>query len=175
MKNKKPAEVIKWIFVHLPELVAGAALLFAIGLTVINAFTRYFLKFTFNGSDEMNILAFAWMVFPGCAAAYREKMHYGVDLIVNALPKKANAVVKIVAELMSLVVLAIMTYLSVVLFRNVGTKIMTATRISYKYFDAAMVVGFGLMSVYSLKALIEDIRMLPAALREKKEEKEVAE
>lgn len=175
MKGKKPAEIIKWIIVHLPELVAGAALVFAIGLTVINAFARYFLKFTFKGSDEMNILAFAWMVFPGCAAAYREKMHYGVDLLVNSLPKKANAVVKVVAELMSLVVLVIMTYLSIVLFQNVGTKIMTATRISYKYFDAAMVVGFGLMSFYSLLALIEDIRALPAALSEKKEKKEAAE
>lgn len=169
MKNKSPKEILKWIIINFPELIAGTALVFAVGLTVINAFSRYFLKFTFKGSDEYNILAFAWMVFPSCAAAYRRKMHYGVDLVVNSLPGKAKAIVKIVAELMSLVVLVIMTYLSVVLFQNVGTKIMTATRISYKYFDAAMVFGFGLMSIYSLMALIEDIRALPAALRKKKE------
>ena len=71
-------------------------------------------------------------------------------------------------------VLAIMFYLSLVLFNNVGTKILTATRISYKYFDAAMVFGFGLMAFYSFLALIEDIRALPAVLREKKEKKEEA-
>ncbi len=172
MKDKKPIDILKWIVIHLPELIAGGALLFSVSITVINAFTRYFLKFTIQGSDEWNILAFGWMVFLGCAAAYRQKMHYGVDLIVNSLPQKGQAVVKIIAEAMSLVVLVIMTYLSVVLTQNVGSKIMTATRISYKYFDAAMVVGFGLMSFYSLIALIEDIRALPAALRKKKEDAE---
>lgn len=174
MKNKKPLDILKWVIVHLPELIAGAALVFAVSLTVVNAFTRYFLNFTFKGSDELNILAFAWMVFPGCAAAYRAKQHYGIDLVVNSLPQKLQAIVKIIAELMSLVVLVIMCYLSVVLFQNVGTKILTATRISYKYFDAAMVVGFGLMAFYSLLALIEDIRALPAALRKNTEKKEEA-
>ena len=69
MRNKTPAEIGKWIIVHLPELIAGAALVLAVSLTVINAFTRYFLSFTIKGSDEINILAFAWMVFPGCACA----------------------------------------------------------------------------------------------------------
>ena len=174
MKNKSPAEIGKWIIVHLPELIAGAALVLAVSLTVINAFTRYFLSFTIKGSDEINIMAFAWMVFPGCACAYREKLHYGIDMVVNSLPNKPKAFVKIIAELLSLVVLAIMFYLSLVLFNNVGTKILTATRISYKYFDAAMVFGFGLMAFYSFLALIEDIRALPAVLREKKEKKEEA-
>lgn len=172
MKNKSPAEIGKWIIVHLPELIAGAALVFAVTLTVINAFTRYFLSFTIKGSDELNIIAFGWMVFLGCASAYRQKLHYGIDLVVNSLPKKAQAFTKIIAELMSFAILAIMCYLSTILFQKVGTKILTATRISYKYFDAAMVVGFGLMAFYSLLALIEDIRALPAALRGKNEKKE---
>lgn len=174
MKNKTPAKIVKWILVHLPELIAGAALVFAVSLTVINAFTRYFLSFTIKGSDELNIIAFGWMVFLGCASAYRQKLHYGIDLVVNSLPKEAQALVKVIAELMSFVILVIMCYLSVVLFQKVGTKILTATRISYKYFDAAMVAGFGLMAFYSLQALIEDIRALPAALREKKDKKEDA-
>lgn len=174
LEKKSPAQIAKWVLVHLPELIAGAALVVAVSLTVVNAFTRYFLSFTIKGSDEINILAFAWMVFPGCACAYREKMHYGIDLVVNSLPKKMQAVVKIIAELLSLVCLAVMFYLSLVLFQKVGTKILTATRISYKYFDAAMVFGFGLMTFYSLKALIEDIIALPAVLREKKEKKEEA-
>ncbi len=172
--KKTPAQIVKWILVHLPELIAGAALVFAGTLTVINAFTRYFLSFTIKGSDEINILAFAWMVFPGCACAYREKQHYGIDLVVNSLPPKAKAIAEIIAELLSLVCLGIMFYLSIVLFNKVGTKILTATRISYKYFDAAMVVGFGLMTFYSLKALIEDIIALPKILRAKKAEKEEA-
>ena len=32
MKNKTPAEIGKWIIVHLPELIAGAALVLAVSL-----------------------------------------------------------------------------------------------------------------------------------------------
>lgn len=176
MEKKTPAQILKWILVHFPELIAGAALVFAVTLTVINAFTRYFLSFTIKGSDELNILAFGWMVFLGCASAYRQKLHYGIDLLVNSLPSKGQAVMRVVAELFSFVILVIMCYLSVILFNKVGTKILTATRISYKYFDAAMVVGFGLMAFYSLLALIEDIRNFPKAWRgERKKEKEEVE
>ena len=170
MKNRKPLEVAKWIFLRLPEIIAGIALVFAISLTTVNAFTRYFLHFTIKGSDEFCIIAFAWMVFPGCAAAYRRKMHYGIDMLVNALPKKVQVFVNLFAQFLVTVLTAVLTYLSWVLCANVGSKIMTATRISYTVFDSAMVVGFGLMTVYSLIFLVQDIRVLPAKLRENKEE-----
>ena len=170
MKNSKPLDMAKWVFLRLPEIVAGIALVFAISLTTVNAFTRYFLHFTIKGYDEYCIMAFAWMVFPGCAAAYRRKMHYGIDMLVNAMPKKVQIFVNLFAQFMVTVLTVVLTYLSWVLCQNVGSKIMTATRISYVYFDFAMVVGFGLMAIYSLIFLIQDIRALPAKLREKKEE-----
>ena len=170
MNTKKPLEMVKWTVLRLPEIIAGIALIFAISLTTVNAFTRYFLHYTINGSDEYCIMAFAWMVFPGCAAAYRRKMHYGIDMLVNAMPKKVQIFVNLFAQFMVTVLTVVLTYLSWVLCQNVGSKIMTATRISYIYFDFAMVVGFGLMAIYSLIFLIQDIRALPAKLREKKEE-----
>ena len=170
MNTKKPLEMAKWTVLRLPEIIAGIALIFAISLTTVNAFTRYFLHFTINGSDEYCIIAFAWMVFPGCAAAYRRKMHYGVDMLVNALPKRVRLFVNLFAQFMVVALTVILTYMSWVLCQNVGSKIMTATRISYVYFDAAMLVGFALMALFALNFLIQDIIALPARLRELKEE-----
>lgn len=170
MAEKKTRDAAKWIIVRFPELIAGVALIFAISLTTVNALTRYLLHFTINGSDEYCIIAFAWMVFPGCAAAYRRKMHYGIDMLVNLLPARARVIVNLIAQAVVFVLVAVLTYLSWVLCANVGAKIMTATRISYVVFDSAMVVGFGLMTVYSLIFLIQDIRALPENLRKHKEE-----
>lgn len=170
MNKKSPAEMAKWVFLRLPELIAGAALVFALTLTTINAFTRYFLHFTIQGSDEYCIIAFAWMVFPGCAAAYRRKMHYGIDMLVNALPKRLQVLVNLVAQIAVTALMFVLTYLSWILCQNVGAKIMTATRISYVVFDSAMLVGFALMAVYSLIFLIQDICALPERLRKQKED-----
>lgn len=66
--SPKKNSTAKWIVIHIPELIASVALVFAITLTVINVFTRYCLHFTIKGSDEYVCIAFAWMVFPGTAA-----------------------------------------------------------------------------------------------------------
>lgn len=142
------------------------ALVFAITLTVINVFTRYCLHFTIKGSDEYVCIAFAWMVFPGTAAAYRRHMHYGVDLLVNAFPHKVRCIVDVVVQLIITVIMAICTYLTWILIQNVGSKIMTATRISYRVLDSGMLVGFVLMTIYAVVFLVQAVRCLPAKLKE---------
>ena len=39
--SPKKNSTAKWIVIHIPELIASVALVFAITLTVINVFTRY--------------------------------------------------------------------------------------------------------------------------------------
>ncbi len=168
-----PKEIAKWVIVNLPELIAGGALIFAITLTMINAFTRYLLHYTINGSDEFVCIAFAWIVFPGTAAAYRRKMHYGVDLLVSKLPARLQTCIQLLTQAIILVIMCTLTYLSLELYRNVGTKIMTATRISYRVLDSGMLFGFALMSLYSLIFLVQDIRNLPTALRTHRKEASV--
>lgn len=167
LKQTSPKAVLKWIALRVPELIASGALIFAITLTAVNAFTRYCLHYTINGSDELICIAFSWLVFPGAAAAFRRRMHYGVDLLVNLFPRRVQAVAGVVTQLLIAVVLWVLTYLSYVLWLNVGTKIMTATRISYQVLDAGMLVGFALMAVYAVVFLIRDLRALPRKLQQR--------
>ena len=141
--SPKKNSTAKWIVIHIPELIASVALVFAITLTVINVFTRYCLHFTIKGSDEYVCIAFAWMVFPGTAAAYRRHMHYGVDLLVNAFPHKVRCIVDVVVQLIITVIMAICTYLTWILIQNVGSKIMTATRISYRVLSGSILATGG--------------------------------
>lgn len=169
MSKKLPKFSWKWVLVHLPEIIAGAAVTFSITLTTINAITRYALSYTVNGSDEYNCIAFGWLTFLGAAAAFRRKMHYGIDLVVNAFPAKLRTIAELVAKILIAVIMCTLTYLSVILCMNVRGKIFTATGISYLALDAAVLLGFGLMALYSLWQLFETIRDLPKAFSSSKE------
>lgn len=147
-------------FVLLPELIAGVALVVAIAVTGTNAFTRYLVGFTYAGTDEIVCMAFAWTVFPGAAAAFRRGMHYGIDLFVGLLPSRARGIADLFTRLAVTAIVAYVAWLSWILTRSAGSKVMTATRIPYTYFDAAMLLGFLLMAVYSAWFLIRDARAL---------------
>lgn len=170
LKKNRTTSAIKWIAVRFPELIAAVSLTVAITITVVNAFTRYLLKYTFAGSDEIVCIAFAWMVFPGAAAAFRRKMHYGIDLLVNALPVKLQTGINLLVKIAITVILACVTWLSILLVGNVGSKIMTATRISYRVLDSSLIVGFGLMTIYSTIFLVQELKEFPAKMKEKRGE-----
>lgn len=53
----------------------------------------------------MSRFLFVWMVFLGAIAALRENMHLGVDIVINALPRKAKKVVFMISNLLVLYVL----------------------------------------------------------------------
>jgi len=156
----KAKNVLKWLAIHFPELIAGVALIVAIFMAGATAFSRYVFRYTYGGNDEITCIAFAWVTFLGTAAAYRCKMHYGVDLVVNSLPKRIQPVVNIITQLIVLIIMVILTGLSVKLTAAVGDKMWTYTRISYVVSDMALVLGFGLMTIYSAIFLVQDIKKL---------------
>ena len=143
--NKK----LKFVIVNFPELIAGIALFSAILITTINGVGRYVFSHTFVWTDEIVALCFAYTVFFGSAAACRRGMHYGLELVSTALPQKGKKYLNAAIALISLVLIATLAYLAWVLISHVGTKIMTATRISYRWFDLGMALGLSLMVVYA--------------------------
>jgi TRAP-type C4-dicarboxylate transport system permease small subunit len=146
-----------WILHHLPELIAGLALTSAITITVVNATCRYALGFTYAGSDELVVLGFGWTIFPGCAAAFRLKMHMGIDALVNFFPANFRRILDFCIKIVILILNAYLTYLGFYLATHAWDKIMSATQIPYFYLDMALVAGFAFMTWYSLCFVYEDI------------------
>ena len=146
MKTKPFSLIINQI----PELIAGIALTIAVAITCTNGLCRYILGFTIPGSDEIVILGFGWAVFLGAAAAYRRKMHMGIDVLVNILPKKNRIKLEFCINVFIVVINAYITYLGFYLAINAWQKIMPATRIPYFFLDMAFVIGFAFMTLYSI-------------------------
>lgn len=163
MKIKK---ALKWILANPMELIAAAALVFSISISVVNGLTRYFIKYTWNPGTDVNTICFAYIVFCGSAAAYRRKMHYGIDVFVNLLPERIRRIVDVVTHLVILAALVLATYLSVSLAMNVGGKIMPNTKISYFWYDLSAVLGFAYMAIYEAQHIVQMLKTLKTTKKE---------
>lgn len=141
-----------------PEAVAGVTLSAAIFITTMNGIGRYFFNHTFVWTDEIVAICFAWTVFFRSAAACRLGMHYGLELLAGVLSPKGKKVLNIVVSLLSLVLIGCLAWLAWVLTSHVGTKIMTATRLSYRWLDLGMALGLSLMVIYSAGNFVRTIR-----------------
>ena len=97
----------------------------------------------------------------------RRKMHYGLEVIINRFGPRSKPYYIAFVQLLAMALFGYLTYRSVILYIKSGSKILATTRISYKWVDAGAIVGFALMTVYSLEFLIEDIKKLKANKEEK--------
>lgn len=153
----KKEKLLKYIG-DIPLGIAMAGLIFAVSMTCVNVFTRYFLDFTYAGTSEMISIAFTWLIFSGTAYAYKQGKHYGIDLLVDALPHMAQKVIKILIDILMMVVFVYCVQLSVTYTCNVADSPMPALRISYAWYYSSAIYGFAMMLYYAAKDLIQDIR-----------------
>ena len=140
------------------ELYIGAAFLTVTTLLVLfNVFTRYFLKFTFNWTEEVAVGAFVWVIFLGFANAYKTKGLIGVEVLTNLVKEKYQPVVLMITSFLVTILSGTMFYLSYLYFKS-STKITAALEVSYKYIYIAIVFAFALITIYSIYFLVQSIR-----------------
>lgn len=77
--------LIRLVLVVLAGTMAGAVLL--------QVFTRYFLSFSLNWSEELARLCFVCMIFLGTACLARAEEHLAVTTAVDLLPPRMRALV----------------------------------------------------------------------------------
>jgi len=162
MKNR-----LLWLFNNISYIIAGAAGIIALLLTTVNVIARYVFSNSLAGVEEVVTICFCYMVFVGAAGAYKARMHYGVDLLVNLLPEKGKKILLFFSQVLIIAGLICLTWLS---WKYAVTSIKRTTsylRISYFWIDLSLVIGFGLMAIYS----ILDLFKVPYDI-EKKEESE---
>lgn len=167
---KKDTNVLKWLAVHFPELIAGVALAIAVFTASFTALSRYLLRYTYGGADEIQCICFSWAVFLGAAAVYRNKGHFGIDMVVTFFSKKGQAVIKTIVQALTLAIMIALAFLSWKLMISVGGKIWPFLGVSYFISDLPLVIGFALMSIYSAIFLVQDVKALLHPQRESTKE-----
>ena len=140
------------------ELYLGSVFLSVTTVIVImNVFTRYFLNFTFLWAEEIAVGCFVWTIFLGTTAAYRKNSLIGVEVLVEFLPEKARDIVELITNLGLLMLLGTMAYFSYTYVAG-SSKITAALEISYGYINAALVLSFALMTLYTLYYIVRSFK-----------------
>ncbi len=149
---------MKKILKNLDAYFAG--FMFAITLTVVvvNVFTRYFANYIIPWGEEVATTCFVYTTFVGAAWCLRTHQHVGVDLLVDKLPAGARKIVHILTDLIILVTNGYITWLSYQFVVSSSVKTMPILKISSVWLNSALILGFGLMTIYSLMNLIRTIR-----------------
>ncbi|GGC83859.1 ABC transporter permease [Thalassobacillus devorans] len=78
------------------------AIAFSLAAMSLLVFGNVVLRYLFNSgitwSEEMSRYFFVWLVFLGAIAALKDRMHLGVDIVVNLLPEKVKKVVFVLSN-----------------------------------------------------------------------------
>ena len=149
---------MKKILKNLDAYFAGFMFAITLVVVVVNVFTRYFANYIIPWGEEVATTCFVYTTFVGAAWCLRTHQHVGVDLLVDKLPAGARKVVHILTDLIILVTNGYITWLSYQFVSSSSVKTMPILKISSVWLNSALILGFGLMTIYSLMNLIRTIR-----------------
>lgn len=132
-----------------------------LSVTVLVVIANVGLRYLFHGglfwAEEVATTSFIWSVFIGSAAAYRYKMHIGIDVITRLGPVRLRACIAVVIDCLMLVINGYIVYLSILFIKANSLKRTPVLDVPALYVNLALSVGFALMTFYSLRFLYGDI------------------
>lgn len=154
------SKLLKKLYNNFEEIVGTLFLVATVVLVLLNIITRYFLKTGIYWSEEVATGCFVWAAYIGAAAAFKKGQHIGIDLLVKRLSGRKRAVIQVIVDLLVLLVIGFTAYFSVYYVATTHTKPTPVLEVSSAFISTALPVGFLLMVIRGLEALVRDIKVL---------------
>jgi TRAP-type C4-dicarboxylate transport system permease small subunit len=139
------------------EVILSASFLsITVGVVILNVIIRYVFDSGLYWAEEIATSAFIWSVFIGSAAAYKLKMHIGIDLITKLFPEKVREIISSVINLLMALVNGYVCYLSILMINANKLKRTPVLDVPAMWINLAITVGFGLMTIHSIQFLVTE-------------------
>lgn len=152
-------KILKLVLGNFEVALSAAFLTVTVLVVIINVILRYGFKSGLFWVEEVATVSFIWSVFVGAAAAYRHKMHIGIDLITSLFPERVRELISIVINLLMVVINGYIVYLSFLFIQANRLKRTPVLDVPAVYVNAAIAVGFGLMTVHAVQFLIAEAKL----------------
>jgi TRAP-type C4-dicarboxylate transport system permease small subunit len=149
---------VKKFVSNFEEIFASSFIIITTVLVMMNVILRYFLKTGIYWSEEVATGCFVWSVFLGAAAGYKRKAHVGVDMIINYFPPTAKYIVTIVVDAILLLINGYITHIAIIYLSLSYKKPTPVLGISSAFISTSILLSFAIMSIYSVRFLIQDIK-----------------
>jgi len=124
---------------------------------------RYIFMSPLSWPEELARYLLIWISCLGSAYAVREGMHISVAFIKNKLPQSTQAAVTIVVHLFVIGFFAFGVVQGLKLSFSQWIELTAALRLPMTYPTLAIPTGFGIMIMFSLELLIQDVKELLSA------------
>ena len=154
---KKVLSALKWLVLHIEEIIAVVAISVMLCAIFFNVIMRYAFRSPTAWADELAMICLAYVTFVGGAAAYKKNLHFGIDILVDRLPLAGKTVLRQLINLVFIGLFAYVTYLGYDLYQG-AVKVFNYSGWSYKIMDAALPLGFLSMTIYAVYFFIMSFR-----------------
>jgi TRAP-type C4-dicarboxylate transport system permease small subunit len=96
---------------HFEETVGAFILAVMLSVTFINVVTRYAIIYPLAWTEEITVSMFVWIVLLGTSVAFRKNAHLSMTFVYDFMPLPLKKVSFLIANAMSLVFFALLTWL----------------------------------------------------------------
>ena len=138
-------------------IISGLFLMITVLVVIINVILRYLFQGGLFWVEEVATTCFIWSVFIGAAAAYKYKMHIGIDLLTRLFPERIRELISIVINLMMVIINGYILYLSILFIQSNSLKRTPVLDMPAMYVNLSISAGFGLITVHAVQFLISEI------------------
>lgn len=154
--NKGPTFYLK----NLEEILCGSFLVIMVSLVIINVLLRFLFNYSITWAEEVSTLCFVWSVFVGASAVYKHKMDIGIDVLILRLPPRAQHYIRLLVSLILLLINGYIFYMSIVFTSIAWIKPTAVLGVSSAVFNSALIVGFGMITLHTLRFIKDDIKII---------------
>lgn len=140
--------------------LSGFFLCITVLVVIVNVGLRYLFHGGLYWAEEVSTVSFIWSVFIGMAAAYRYKLHIGIDFVTKIGPQSWRSMIAVIIDCLMIVINGYIVYLSIIFVDSNKLKRTPVLTIPALYVNLALTVGFTLMTMYAFMFLYRDIGKL---------------
>jgi len=109
-------------------------------LVFINAIMRYIFKTSLPVSEEYSRFFFMWTTFLGVIAAFKDKQHVAVTIVIDQLKGKTKRIFYVIAQIISLIAMIIVLIGGIKYTISASTYKTVATGINFGIIASGIVV-----------------------------------
>lgn len=153
----------------LAYIIGSSGLIVCAGMCGANILMWWFAGKRIASCDEISLFGLVWATYIGMGCLFRNNGHCTMDFVVNALPKKAQVVLRIITDIAILVVSVITVYFSWKLAFKSFNKKLVLTKIPYFYVDISVTLGYGHLIFVVIGDIVKNVKTLICWNKEVKE------
>lgn len=152
--------IFKQLLRNFEIIVSGFFLCITVLVVIVNVAMRYLLNSGLFWAEEVATTCFIWSVFIGAAAAYKHKMHIGIELITRFGPVTLQRTLTVLIDSMMVTINGYIVYLSYLFIQSNTLKRTPVLDIPAIYVNSALSIGFTLITLHALRFLYRDLCLL---------------